>query len=134
MTRLLNFFLLTSLLVLSACGGSPEDNLQGDWVFDVDAYKESDAYKNAPDAAKPMMLDAVKNFTVKIEGDKITTKRVMGGVTKEDTETFKITKTDGNTLTVETESEGKTNTGEVTIDGDKMTMKAGKHVMTMKRK
>lgn len=123
------FSLIFGLLLATGCS-KPADNLIGDWKVDVESLKNDPRMKKLEgDKLKQAMKMATEaagkmTFTFTKDGK---FKMAMGPMTQEGT--YAITKTDGNTLTIETKmkkgDKEKTETVTATIDGSKLKLNMG---------
>ena len=127
-------------LVLTACGGKPEEQIVGTWKIDADAMKaemlKDPRFKDMPEEAKAKAMEQgmkmMGSMTAEITKDgKITMN--MGKDMKTEG-TYKVTATNGKVVTLETTMDGKTENIEVTVDGSSIQLKGPKGpAMTFKK-
>ena len=121
---------------LSGCSKDPAAKLIGTWTLDLEAFKASDDFKKMGDAEKKMAEGLMKNMKLDIEftKDKVKMSTEMMGKKDSKESPYKITKTEGNKITIETTEDGKTESVDVVFDGDRVIMGKGKEKFYLKKK
>ena len=136
---ILAIFSFTLGLFTVACGGKAEDKLVGKWGINLEATMAADPkMKEMPEDAKKKAMEQAKAFLGNMSFEFTKDGQAIAKMgDKEEKSTYKVTKTEGNTLTIEmTEGEGdkaKKETMTFTIDGDSLTMKQGNQTLVLKK-
>ncbi len=112
------------LFSLFGCGkADPAAAMVGKWRFDIDALKETEDYKKAPDAEKLMMEGMMGGMKIEITKDTVNMTMSMLGQEQTDTSKYTVKGSEGNLVTVEIETaEGEKNTATAKVDGDKLVL------------
>ncbi|MEM7167611.1 MAG: hypothetical protein AAF581_19315 [Planctomycetota bacterium] len=107
---------------LMGCSASAPD-IKGNWTVDAESMKLTEDYKKMPEAQQQMMDVVMESMKVDITADKIIMKMSFMGQEQTEEASYKITKTEGNKLTVETtDKDGKTESKVIEVDGDKLNL------------
>jgi len=136
---ILSLFAFAFGMFLTACSGKPEDKIIGKWTIDLEATMAADEkMKEMPEEAKKQAMEQAKAFLGNMSFEFTKDGQAIAKMgDKEEKSTYKVTKAEGSTLTVEmTEGEGdkaKKETMTFTIDGDNLTMKQGNQTLVLKK-
>lgn len=135
MTRTFRFAVLAVLaLVLFACGGNAADKLVGKWGIDVEKLGEIEEIKKMPEDQRKAAIEMAKGFATSMSFEFTKDKMIMEAMGQKKEGTYKVTKTEGDKLTIEASLEGKTETLEAEIKGDGVILGKGKEKFALKRK
>ena len=120
-------------LCLAACGGKkgetsaakgPSERVVGSWTLDADEMLKSvpeEQRKLAAPMMKAMQMDITfTKDTVSVTGS-------MMGKKIQESSTYKVVKTDGDTLTIEITDKGKTKPGTIIVKDGKLQLKKGEN-------
>ncbi|MGK0359719.1 MAG: hypothetical protein ACI9U2_002025 [Bradymonadia bacterium] len=119
-------------LVLTACGGKPEEQIVGTWKIDAAAMQAEMAndkrFKDMPEEAKKKALEQgvkmMASITAEITKDGKMTMNMGKDMKKAGT--YKVISTEGNVVTIEATMDKKTEKMTITVDGGKIKMKGPK--------
>lgn len=126
-------------LFLTACSGKPEDKIVGKWAVDVESTVAAEPKaKEMPEEEKAKLIEQTKAFLGNASFEFTKDGKFIAKMgDKEESVAYKVVKTEGNTVTIETtQGEGeaaKTEQGTITVEGDKLTMKQGNMTMVLKK-
>lgn len=135
MTRTLRFAVVALVAVLMfACGGNAADKLVGKWGIDVEKLGEIEEIKKMPEDQRKAAIEMAKGFATSMSFEFTKDKMIMDAMGKKVEGTYKVTKTEGDKLTIEATLDGKTETLEAEIKGDGVILGKGKEKFTLKRK
>lgn len=136
---ILSVIAFTFGMFLVACSGKAEDKIVGKWGMDLEATMSADPkMKDMPEDAKKQAMEQAKAFLGNMSFEFTKDGQAIAKMgDKEEKSSYKITKAEGNTLTIEmTEGEGdkaKKEEMTFTVEGDKLTMKQGNQTLVLKR-
>ena len=116
-------------LVLTACGGKPEEQIVGTWKIDADAMMAAMAddprFKDMPEEAKKTALEQgakmMGSMTAEFTKDGKMSMNMGKDMKKEGT--YKVVSTEGKTVTLAATMDGKTENIVVTVDGSTIKLK-----------
>ncbi len=135
MTRTLRFAVLALVaVVLFACGGNAADKLVGKWGIDVEKLGEIEEIKKMPEDQRKAAIEMAKGFATSMSFEFTKDKMIMEAMGQKKEGTYKVTKAEGDKLTIEATLEGKTETLEAEIKGDGVVLGKGKEKFALKRK
>ena len=133
MRTVLNLILMATAFFIVACGGNPEEDMQGTWQIDMDAIKNAKEYKSISAADQATMLRTAKGMTMTIKGKEMKIELLVQGKKVSHSATFVVKKREGNKLTIERTMNGEKEVGDFYVNGDSLKFKTDDEFVIFKR-
>ena len=135
MARVLRLALVALVaMVMVACGGNAADKLVGKWAIDVEKLGDMEEIKKMPEDQRKAAIEMAKSFAGSMSFEFTKEKLIMEAMGQKKEGTYKVTKAEGEKLTIEATLDGKTETLEAEVKGDGVILGKGKEKFALKRK
>jgi hypothetical protein len=129
-------FALLAALLLAGCGAPVEERILGDWVLDVEAFKELDSIRSLPEAERRGALDSIeiRNPRFTFTEEEMVFRISGGGPVTERRTDYRFESKDGDRFVlVATGEQGRTQRLHCEFDGSTLIVAMGGQAVAYKR-